>query len=61
MEKQSIYPCPICQQPMTIIGLNNKNKKIASCGHVFSFRKTKSAKMLDRKYIQTPFGLELRK
>jgi hypothetical protein len=46
---------------MFITGTDNKNRKIGSCGHVWSFKKTRSAKKLDRKYVVTPFGLELRK
>lgn len=50
--------CPICQSPMFIIGTDPKGKKITSCGHKFKFKKTKSQKQLDRKYIRTEWGLE---
>jgi hypothetical protein len=42
-----------------IIGQDSRGKKIASCGHKFKFKKTKSQKDMDRKYIETPWGLEL--
>ena len=42
-----------------IIGQDNKGKKIASCGHRFKFKRTKSQKDMDRKYIRTAYGLEL--
>lgn len=53
------FPCPICHQMMIIVGRDKKGKKIASCGHVFKFKKTRSQKDIDRKYVQTPWGLEL--
>lgn len=56
--KLSMKPCPICHHMMVIIGEDGKGKKIASCGHRFKFKKTKSQKDMDRKYIQTPYGLE---
>lgn len=56
--KLSTKPCPICHLMVDIIGVDNKGKKIASCGHVFKFRRTKSQKDMDRKYITTPYGLE---
>lgn len=59
--KPSIRPCPICKQMMFITGKTKKGEKITSCGHKYKFKKTKSAKEMDRKYIQTPTGLELRK
>jgi len=59
--KSSIYPCPVCHLPMFITGINNKGKKIGSCGHVWSFKKTRASKSLDKKYVSTPNGLELRK
>lgn len=57
----SKHPCPICQEMMWIVGITNKNEKITSCGHQFSFKKTRSQKEMDRKYVQTEYGLELRK
>lgn len=57
--KFSSKPCPICHQMTTIIGIDDKGKKIASCGHKFSFKKTKSQKDMDKKYIKTEWGLEL--
>jgi hypothetical protein len=58
--KVSMYPCPICKEMMCVIGTDNKYK-ITSCGHRFSFKKTKCQKDLDRKYIKTEYGLELAK
>lgn len=58
--KLSLKPCPICQQMMLIIGVDAKGKKITSCGHKFKFKKTRSQKEMDRKYVRTPDGgLEL--
>lgn len=57
----SNYPCPICNKIMFIVGKDSKGKKIGSCGHSFSFKKTKSAKEFDKKYIKTPWGLEINK
>lgn len=58
--KISQKPCPICQKMMFVTGIDNKGKKITSCGHKFSFKKTKSQKMMDRRYVETPWGLEVR-
>lgn len=56
----SAYPCPICKKQMVIIGANNKGKKIGSCGCTWKFKKSRSAKEIDRKYVKTPDGgLEL--
>jgi|WetSurMetagenome_2_1015567.scaffolds.fasta_scaffold1672045_1 hypothetical protein len=55
------FPCPICKKLIFVIGTNRKGKKIGSCGCTWKFKKTKSAKEMDRKYVQTPTGLELRK
>jgi hypothetical protein len=58
--KVSLLPCPICKQMMFITGMDSKGKKIASCGHSFRFKKTRSQKEMDRKYVKTPDGgLEL--
>jgi hypothetical protein len=59
-KKHSVYPCPICQRDMTIVGTDEKGKKIGSCGHAWRFKGTKSSKMLDRKYVKTKWGLELK-
>lgn len=60
--KPSLRPCPICKNIIFVIGVNNKGKKIGSCGCTWKFKKTKSAKDLDRKYVKTADGgLELRK
>lgn len=59
MNKLSKRPCPICGELVIIVGKDNKNRSIAACGHAFKFKKTKSQKMMDRKYIETPWGLEL--
>lgn len=54
------YPCPICRQKMFIIGKSAKGEKLTSCGHAFKFKKTRSQKEMDRKYVRTPDGgLEL--
>lgn len=55
----SMMPCPICQQMMWVIGVTAKGKKLTSCGHAFKFKQTKSQKDMSRKYVQTPWGLEL--
>ena len=52
-------PCPICRQMMIIIG-SKKGKKIGSCGCSFKFKKTRSEKEMDRKYVKTEWGLELK-
>lgn len=57
--KTSIKPCPICRVPMFITGKSNKGESMTSCGHAFKFKKTKSQKDMDRKYVQTPWGLEI--
>lgn len=61
MNNSSMYPCPICTHPMCIIGSDKHGKKIGSCGCSFRFKKTKSEKLMDRKYISTKWGLELKK
>lgn len=58
MNKISIKPCPICKKMCWIVGTNKKGEKLASCGHTFKFKKTRSEKLMDRKYIETPWGLE---
>lgn len=59
-DKLSLKPCPICTTMMWVIGTDNKGKKITSCGHKFKFKKTRSQKEMDRKYVRTPDGgLEL--
>jgi hypothetical protein len=56
--KVSKKPCPICREMMVVIG-KNKGKSLTSCGHSFKFKQTKSQKDMSRKYVQTPWGLEL--
>lgn len=58
--KISSKPCPICRNMMIIIGQTPKGEKLTSCGHQFKFKKTKSEKDIDRKYIRTEWGLELK-
>lgn len=58
-QKISIKPCPICKEMMVVVGTSAKGEKITSCGHQYSFKKTRSQKESDRKYISTPWGLEL--
>jgi len=53
------HPCPICHELVIVIGMTKNNKKIGSCGHTWKFKKSKSAKLMDRKYVKTEFGLEL--
>lgn len=54
------YPCPICREMMWVIGVTKKGEKLTSCGHKFKFKKTRSQKEMDRKYVRTPDGgLEL--
>lgn len=51
--------CPFCKSLQSFIGMNKK-KKLLACGHTLSFKKTRSQKEMDRKYIRTPDGgLEL--
>lgn len=58
--KMSLHPCPICHEMMWVIGKNKKGEKITSCGHNFKFKKTRSQKEMDHKYVRTPDGgLEL--
>lgn len=58
--KLSLKPCPICRTMMWIIGTDAKGKKLTSCGHKFRFKKTRSEKEMDRKYVRTADGgLEL--
>lgn len=45
---------------MWVVGKTKNNKKITSCGHTFRFKKSKFQKFLDQKYIETPWGLEIR-
>lgn len=59
IKKTCMLPCPICKTMVYIIGINDKGKKIGSCGCVWKFKKTRSQKEMDRKYIKTEFGLEL--
>jgi hypothetical protein len=56
----SNFPCPICHQMIWLVGKTKNGKRIASCGHTFKFKQTKSQKDLDKKYVTTPWGLELR-
>jgi hypothetical protein len=45
---------------MLVIGQDDKGRKLTSCGHRYKFKKTRSEKEMDRKYIRTPDGgLEL--
>ena len=59
--KLSSKPCPICRQMMFVIGVTKKGEKLTSCGHKYKFKKTKSQKDMDRKYVRMPDGgLELK-
>jgi len=58
MKKTSMYPCPICKEIMYIVGKTVSGKKIGSCGCVWKFKKTKSEKISNRRYINTEYGLE---
>jgi len=45
---------------MFVIGKNDKGEKLTSCGHKYKFKKTRSQKEMDRRYVRTPDGgLEL--
>lgn len=57
--KVSQFPCPICKEIMFVTGKDKKGNTLTSCGHKYAFRGSKSKKEMDRKYIQTPWGLEL--
>jgi hypothetical protein len=57
--KLSSKPCPICRTMMFIVGSTKKGEKLTSCGHKFKFKKTKSQKDIDRKYVRTEWGMEL--
>lgn len=60
MNKMSTKPCPICTKMMWVIGHTAKGEKLTSCGHKYHFKKTRSQKDMDRRYIRTPDGgLEL--
>lgn len=59
MNKISKKPCPICQVLGVTIGTDKKGKKILSCGCKVKFKKTRSEKEMDRRYVQTAWGLEL--
>ena len=51
--------CPFCKTLQSFIGVQ-KNKKVLNCGHAISFKKTRSQKEMDRKYVRTADGgLEL--
>lgn len=58
INKISTHKCPICRKMMFIIGSDDKNRKLTSCGCRFKFKKTKSEKDMDRQFIETPYGLE---
>lgn len=53
------FPCPICRKNTYVIGISNKGKKIGSCGCTWKFKRTKSQKDLDRKYVKTVWGMEI--
>lgn len=58
--KLSQHPCPICRKMMFITGTTPKGEKLTSCGHKYKFKKTRSQKEMDRRYVRTPDGgLEL--
>lgn len=59
MSQLSKHPCPICKNEMFIIGKTDKGESLTSCGCRFSFKKSRSQKVAERKYIRTPWGLEL--
>lgn len=53
--------CPFCMSLQLRIG-SKGGKKLLACGHAFAFKKSRSAKELDRKYARTlDGGLELKK
>jgi len=61
MSKISTRPCPICKVEMFITGKTTKGESLTSCGHKFSFRRSRSQKDMDRKYVKTENGYELAK
>jgi hypothetical protein len=45
---------------MFVTGTTQKGEKLTSCGHKYKFKKTRSQKEMDRRYVRTPDGgLEL--
>lgn len=59
-EKKVGQPCPICHKIIFILGKTKKGETIASCGHKYKFKKSRSQKEMDRKYIKTEDGWELK-
>lgn len=59
MNKISTRPCPICKVEIFIISKTKDGESLASCGHKWSFKKTRSQKDFDRKYVKTANGYEL--
>lgn len=51
-------PCPICRDLVFVTQRYNNGYLLASCGHKFRFKKTKSEKIMDRNFIVRPWGLE---
>lgn len=51
--------CPICKKLVNFFG-KVKGKTLTSCGCSWSFKKTRSQKEFDKKYVMTDWGLELR-
>jgi hypothetical protein len=57
---QNLRPCPICKEMVFVMGKDKKNFTMVSCGHKYRFKMSRSQKDLERKYIKTEFGLELK-
>lgn len=51
--------CPICKKIVFFFG-KVEGETLTSCGHTWSFNKSRSQKDFDRKYIKTEWGFELR-
>ena len=51
-------PCPICNKETNIIGKDSKGRTLTECAHRFSFKQTKSEKISQRGWVNTPWGLE---
>lgn len=54
----SLHPCPVCFAVGFTIGKDKKGKTVPSCGHAYSFKGSKAAKMMDRQFVMTEYGME---
>ena len=51
--------CPICKTSELFLAIQG-SKKLLGCGHKIKFKKTRSQKDFDRKYVKTENGYELK-